>query len=426
MTLRGHSFDVAVIGAGPAGLAAASSARQAGKRVLVIDEAQRAGGQLWRHRDQRQLSSRARAALAAGGDVLHGAAVTDARQQHDGSFELSLLVDATARPVHAARLVLATGARELFLPFPGWTLPGVVGAGGAQALAKGGLPLAGRRVVVAGSGPLLLAVASLMGRCGATVVLVAEQAPARRVARFAASLIGRPQLLLQGAAYQLSARARYRTGSWVTAAHGDRRLEAVTLVHNGRLITVECDLLACGMGLVPNVEVAQLLGCDVHADGIMTDDRCRTTVSGVVAAGECAGIGGGDCAEAEGRIAGLVAAEATVPDALLARRASLRRLAAVTQRAFALRDEVRRLADQDTIVCRCEDVVSGAIDPSWTPRQAKLCTRVGMGSCQGRVCGPALRAMHGWPLDTVRPPLSPVPLAALAGDLTAPHLPTTS
>jgi D-hydroxyproline dehydrogenase subunit alpha len=417
-------FDVAVVGAGPAGLAAAAAARQAGRRVLVIDEAPRAGGQIWRHADPRQLAARARTALAQAGDVLHGATLIDAQRHDDGSFELSLLVDSVAPSVRAARVVLATGARELFLPFPGWTLPGVVGAGGAQALAKGGLPLGGRRVVVAGSGPLLLAVASLMARRGATVVLVAEQAPAHRVARFAASLLVRPRLLLQGAAYRLSARARYRTGSWVTEAHGADALEAVTLVQDGRVTTVECDLLACGMGLVPNIEVAQLLGCDVRGDGVVTDDRCRTSVPGILAAGECAGIGGVDCADVEGRIAGLMAAEAEVPAALLARRESLRRLAAITERAFAPRQEVLRLAREDTIVCRCEDVVHGAIDPAWTPRQAKLCTRAGMGSCQGRVCGPAFRAMHGWPLDTVRPPLVPVPLAALAIDSTASPLPT--
>ena len=157
-------------------------------------------------------------------------------------------------------LVLATGARERFLPFPGWTLPNVMGAGGLQALVKTGLPIEGKRVVVAGSGPLLLAVGAYLRGRGAEVLLIAEQASSARLARFVMGSLGKMSQALS-LKRQLKG-VRYLSGCWVLAAHGEEKLETVTLFRGGKRWQVSCDYLACGFHLVPNVELAELLGCD--------------------------------------------------------------------------------------------------------------------------------------------------------------------
>ena len=161
------------------------------------------------------------------------------------------------------RLVLATGAREVMLPFPGWMLPGVFGAGGLQAMSKGGWPIAGQRVVVAGSGPLLLTVADRLKQAGAIVVAIAEQSPWLRVMKFGLQMARYPAKLAQGLAMKLRLLATaYHCGCWPVQADGNRHVERVVLSNGTRRWTLACDYLACGFGLAPNTELAQLLGCD--------------------------------------------------------------------------------------------------------------------------------------------------------------------
>src|SRR5262249_30555057 len=213
------------------------------------------------------------------------------------------------------RLILATGARERFLPFPGWTLPNVMGAGGLQALVKTGLPIEGKRVVVAGSGPLLLAVAAYLRKRGADVLLVAEQAPVERLARFGVGLSWgkileawrlKKDFSRKGATAQR--KTRYLSGCWVLGAHGDEKLEGVTLKRGGKRWQVACDYLACGFHLVPNGELAELLGCAVEGGSVRVDEFQQTTVAKVYGAGEITGIGGLELSLVEGEIAGLAAA----------------------------------------------------------------------------------------------------------------------
>jgi D-hydroxyproline dehydrogenase subunit alpha len=173
--------------------------------------------------------------------------------------------------------------------------------------------------------------------------------------------------------------------------------------------------LCTGYGLVPNVEVARLLGISTTAAGIGVDARQATSVPGVFAAGEVTGIGGVDLAVVEGEIAGAAAAGVARLDAnLVRRRAALRDAAARLERAFALRSDLRALATDDTVVCRCEDVRRGAVASLRDSRQAKLHARAGMGACQGRVCGPALEFLFGWPAGAVRPPIAPARLSTLS------------
>jgi NADPH-dependent 2,4-dienoyl-CoA reductase/sulfur reductase-like enzyme len=316
------------------------------------------------------------------------------------------------------RLVLATGARELFLPFPGWCLPGVMGAGGLQALVKSGLPVADKKVVVAGSGPLLLAVAGYLVKNGAEVRVIAEQAPRSRLRRFALGLWAQPGKLVQAAALRFRLRhVRYAAGTWPALADGEREVRAVTLTDGRRTWTEACDYLACGFGLVPNLELPALLGCDVRGGQVSVDVGQQTSLVNVFAAGEATGIGGLDLSLIEGQIAGHAAAgQLDRAAALFGQRRRAQRFADALQRTFALRDELRHLARPETIVCRCEDVALAKVAQhgSWT--EAKLQTRCGMGPCQGRICGPALEVLFGWQRESVRPPLFPTELANLRGE----------
>lgn len=410
------AFDVLVIGAGPAGMAAAWAASMRSSRVGLIDDNPAPGGQIWREGTSGPPSVVARRwrrrLIASGVEVRSGLQVVAAPEPRllvAEGWDSSWLLRCRA-------LILATGARELFLPFPGWTLPGVAGAGGLQALAKSGLPVEGRQVVLAGSGPLLLAVADLLRKRGADVRLVAEQAPAARVARFGAVLLAHPRKLLQAAL--LRARLRrvpYRLGAWPTAAQGERVLTSVRMRQGEREWEESCDLLGCGFGLVPQTELARLLGCEAGPDGVQVDEWQATSVEGVFAAGELTGIGGVDLALVEGHIAGHAATgDERRARRLFGRRRSLRRFARGLAGAFAPRDELRGLARGDTVVCRCEDVRLGELHGFRSARDAKLQTRCGMGPCQGRTCAPVLRFLFGWETDSIRPPAFPSRVKSLA------------
>lgn len=409
--------DLVVIGAGPAGLAAAVAAATAGLDVALVDAGRRPGGQYYRHH------------AAATGRLHHGwdafvrlrdaldrlTYLPDHRVWHaeDGFTVHALAGDRDERParIDARTLIVATGAYDRSLPFPGWDLPGVRTAGGAQALLKGDRVTAGRRLVVAGTGPFLLPVATGLARAGATVAGVYE---ANRPYGFARHVARHPDKAREGAGYAaVLARHRipYRTGHTVVAAHGDDRVEAVTVARLDRdwarvsERAVECDAVAIGYGFTPQLEIPLQLGCATRmdADGslvIAVDAAQRTSVPGVYAAGETTGVGGAALSLAEGELAGLAAAEAAagVPAdparvrRLLARRRRLREFAAALHRAYPVRPGwMDRLRD-DTLVCRCEEVTRGRLAEAarlgaTDARSAKLLTRAGMGRCQGRVCG---------------------------------------
>jgi NADPH-dependent 2,4-dienoyl-CoA reductase/sulfur reductase-like enzyme len=405
------------VGAGPAGIAAAVHAAEAGRRVLLLDPASRPGGQVWRHWHQPPRTARPwlERLARSGVSVLGESTVVDAPAPG------ALLVERHGRPLRVScdALVVATGARELLLPFPGWTRPGVIGAGAAQALRESGARFAGLRVVVAGSGPLLVAVAAALRRAGARVIGLAEQAPRSRLAGFATGLARTPHRLVQAAGHLAAlVGVPYRTGAWVREAVGGERLERVVVCDGRREWGWECDVLACGYGLVPNLELPRLLGCATSGDAVILDACQQTSVCGVFAAGELGGIAGVEHALVSGAIAGLAAAGRPAPEALLRRRERERRFAVRLARAFALREELRTLARPDTIVCRCEDVpldrIRDAATIAPTLRGLKLHARAGMGPCQGRVCGAALGFLLGWSADTIRPPLLPTPLAVLS------------
>jgi NADPH-dependent 2,4-dienoyl-CoA reductase/sulfur reductase-like enzyme len=408
--------EVLVVGAGPAGMAAATSARNAGSQVTLVDDNPGVGGQIWRGAGQHTPSAEARrwVSRVSGSDIrfVHGVRVVS--QPRAGT--LLAESDDTVYELGFRKLILATGARERFLPFPGWTLPGVVGAGGLQALVKSGAPIQRARVVIAGTGPLLLAVGAYLKRRGARVLIIAEQAPFNKLLSFWVWLArNHPWKAAQGLALSRQFGARYLPGCWVVEATGKEKLSEVTIRRGDKVWEESCDYLACGFNLVPNIELAVLLGCEVRGGAVAVDEFQETSVPGIYCAGEPTGIGGLELSLIEGQIAGLAAgALHDRARALFGARRKHALFAAALARTFALRDELKSLPDRDTLVCRCEDVTLGQLlgHDSW--RSAKLHTRCGMGPCQGRVCGPATEFLFGWAVESVRPPLMPARVGTLA------------
>lgn len=410
-------FDVLIVGAGPAGMAAACCAADSGCQVGVIDDNPDTGGQIWR-RERNQPSTRearrwfervrnAKFTLLTGSHVV-------------GASEQGVLVEQAnvSSNISYEKLIIATGARERFLPFPGWTRPGVMGAGGLQAMVKSGLPIEGKRVIVAGSGPLLLAVSATLRKRGAKVLAVLEQAPSSRLFRFGLSLWRSPGKLWQ--AFMLRRGLSYRPGCWVTRVDGHEKVESVTFTDGQRSWTESCDYLACGYGLVPNIELPALLGCMTKNGAVQVDAMQCGLLPTVYCVGELTGIGGLELSLLEGQIAGYAVANRP-EDArrLFKARDRARRFAQSLESTFALRDELRHLCEPDTIVCRCEDVTFDRLKGYTEGREAKLQTRCGMGPCQGRVCGSATRFLFGWAAESTRPPILPTPIGILQQSTTS-------
>jgi NADPH-dependent 2,4-dienoyl-CoA reductase/sulfur reductase-like enzyme len=423
--------DVLIIGAGPAGMAAALAAAPSGASITLVDDNPQPGGQIWRDGPQAVLPLLARqhrAALARHANirVLNGTRVVGLGAPSPGDKAPALLLEDANHgwTLHSQHIVLCTGARELLLPFPGWTLPGVTGAGALQALIKAGLDVRGQRIVVAGTGPLLLAAATTAKKAGAAVVCVAEQAPWRALAGFAARLPRWPAKAIQALSL---IDPTLRASSHVLEAQGTGQVQSVRLRKGAHTEeTIACDRLACGFGLVPNTQLGQLLGCALggplsSGQGLAVDALMRTSVPGVFAAGESTGFGGSERALIQGAIAGHAAA-GQVPraQALLPQLARWEGFAQALQKSFRLNEALKALARPDTLVCRCEDVPYAALAERQGWIEAKLHTRCGMGACQGRVCGAALQHLRGWTPAPPRHLLAPARIGTLAAAGTQP------
>ncbi|WP_237881504.1 NAD(P)/FAD-dependent oxidoreductase [Pseudomonas sp. PGPR40] len=404
--------DLLIIGAGPAGMAAALAAAPSGARIVMLDDNPLPGGQIWRDGPQANVPDQARRLrerLQACSNIRHHAGTRVIASP--GPKQLLVEDDDDGWLISYDKLILCTGARELLLPFPGWTLPGVTGAGGLQALIKAGVPMRGERVVIAGSGPLLLASAATAKKHGALVQRIAEQASRIAVAGFAAQLPRWPGKWLQS--FSLFDR-HYRTSTHVLAGLGTERLEGVRLQQQGKIVELECDRLACGFGLIPNIQLGQALGYAIEGQALAVDAWQASSRADHYAAGECTGFGGSELALVEGAIAGHAAVgNLEAARQLWPRRARWQGFAKALNQAFALNPQLKSLARSDTLVCRCEDVPYAALAGHTDWREAKLASRCGMGACQGRVCGGAVHHLFGWQPSVPRPPFSPARIETL-------------
>jgi NADPH-dependent 2,4-dienoyl-CoA reductase/sulfur reductase-like enzyme len=455
--MSGH---VAIVGTGPAGLAAAIEAARTGARVTLIDEAPREGGQIYRQPAPEldlppvglpgELARKA-ALLAEFGAVREKLELrfqTTAHSLYPGP-ELQI-ADATA----SARLtpdavILATGVSERAIPFPGWTLPGVLYAGGAQALLKAQGVRAGDRVVISGAGALPLAVGAQMAEAGAEIAALALlHSPVRLLMDPLALWAGRG-IVAEGLQYLAKLRragVRPQTGWAAIHAHGVERLEAVTLARiggDGQPVAgserhVEADLLLLNYGFTANSELARMAGAEHRYDPAMggwlpvAARDGATSVAGVYVAGDGAGLRGALVAEAEGRIVGAAAAahalggQSVAQGAAEARRARQERFQRALRRTLDLPGGVWNWATEDTTICRCEGITAGRLarafaDGHLTLDGIKRSTRCGMGWCGGRTCLQATAALAraaggDWPPAEMRarPVARPVPLGALA------------
>jgi NADPH-dependent 2,4-dienoyl-CoA reductase/sulfur reductase-like enzyme len=435
--------------------------------VILVDENRRLGGQYYR---QAPAAPGASDAAGIGPEQAEGRRLvqevralgvevrleTAAWGVFDGRT-VALATHDRASRVRAEALVLAAGAHDRPVPFPGWTLPGVMTAGGALNLMKGDRVLPGRRVLVAGSGPLLLVVAHRLIREGAEIVAVCEAAALRGLWRLGLRLLPHLDMVQRGYRHRQAlqqAGVPFLTGHVIRRALGTSAVEGaivsrcdedwVPLPRTERAF--EVDTVVVGYGLVPSLALSRVAGCEhryvplVDAWAPVRSRDMESTVPGLFVVGDGAGPAGAAVALAEGRLAGLavanrlgkLAGRAWTKERARA-RGRLRHLEGfrrVLDGLYRVGPGLHTLADDGTVLCRCEEVSAGETlaairDGATETNEVKAWTRVGMGRCQGRMCGPALAQMiarvTGRPVAeigplTARPPVTPVPLGVLAGE----------
>jgi len=455
-----NAVDLLIVGAGPAGMAAAVTARRHGLDVLVVDDQPTPGGQIWRAVETVAATPRGTRlgpAYLAGAEQAaafraSGAAYQAGSQlwQIEPGFRAFLTREGKASTVTARAVILATGAQERPVPFPGWTLPGVLTVGAAQILLKTADEIPDKPVWIAGCGPLLLLYMTQLLAAGGKIAGVLDTTPRGRLRVALPHLPGAFRSLgdlAKGLAWTLALkRAGVPIIRHVTeiSAQGEGRLQSLRYrTQGGREASVAAEVLLVHEGVVPSIHAPLALGCAVewreaqHCYAPVLDSWGESSQPGVFVAGDGAGIGGAKAAVLRGQLAGLRAAvslsrldgtsaerEADPLRRVLARELALR---AFLDALYAPRPQFYAPADE-TIVCRCEEVTAGALRARAAigrpgPNQIKAFTRAGMGPCQGRQCGYAVmhlisevqqRPVSEVGFYRIRPPLKPVTLGELA------------
>jgi thioredoxin reductase/bacterioferritin-associated ferredoxin len=453
MTELRDSYDVAVVGAGPAGLAAATVCARAGLSTVLFDEQPAPGGQIYRAVTATPVKQKtilgpdywaghelAQKFLTSGAHYVPDATVWNLTRER----EIGVSVAGAASILTAERVILATGALERPFPIPGWTLPGVMTAGAGQILLKSSGLVPDGRTVIAGCGPLLWLIAWQYLNAGARIDAVLETATDREAAWRHAPAFATSPYFLKGVRLMYAVRRRVRVVSGVVdlCANGVERVETVTYrTARGSEQRLPVDNLFLHQGVVPNVNVAMAAGVEHRWDDAqlcfspILDVDGTTTLPGIAIAGDGAGIAGAEGAQARGMLAALAAARALRPGVqALAPEAEVRARLARYLRGRAFLDAYYRPAVQfrrparETLVCRCEEVTAGQIADTVAlgctgPNQMKAFLRCGMGSCQGRLCGLTVTELIAQargvdPQEVgyyrLRPPVKPITLGELA------------
>lgn len=456
--------DMVVVGGGPAGMEASIAAAEAGVKVTLIDSYARPGGQYFKQLPKSWKSKKDISRYKKAEALFRRLEETGVRifcetlvwnvypSEESGEWVIALSGPDAPVSLEAKSLILATGTYDRPIPFPGWELPGVMTAGAVQIMLKTQRVLAGHRFLFSGTGPLQLAVAAQLVNAGAEVtgVLEAKQMGFGWV-RHAPAMWGQWSKLREGWDYwRILQRADVplRFGQAAIEARGKEEVETVITARldkemnpiSGTEQTVIADTLVIGYGLQPSNELTRLMGCEHEyvAEQIYhvprRDDEMQTSLPGVYAAGDGAGVGGWQLSCIEGRIAGISAAgrlgvlgKTAVKSAIALEQPALareRRFARMMTNFFNIGSGLTSLARQDTLICRCEEIskkeILDAIEMGcdsliWVKRM----TRSGMGMCQGRVCGQWIAKLTAeqtgkdpaqMMLDTVRPPIRPIPM----------------
>ncbi|MCW4113444.1 NAD(P)/FAD-dependent oxidoreductase [Aurantimonas sp. MSK8Z-1] len=451
------AYDLVVIGAGPAGMAAATLAAGAGVSCLLVDENPAPGGQIYRGIGSTPLTER----RLLGEEYWKGAEIASAFAGSAASYlpqatvwqlsperELGISRGGRTRMIRATRVIMATGALERPFPIPGWTLPGVMTAGAAQILLKtAGVAVSGK-VVLAGTGPLLWLIAAQYLAAGKRFDAILDTTPKgswrkalSELPRFLASPYLRKGLRLMAT---VRGSARVISGVTALAAEGSDHLTQVRYTVAGRESVIDADHLLLHQGVVPNINMASASGCAIDWDDEQlafvprVDAWGATSVGGIAIAGDGAGIAGAEAAAERGRLAALdaLAALGRITPAEKARRATpIRAVVTRYDRGRAFLDRLYRPAEQfrvaadATVACRCEEVTGGQIRDVVAnlnvlgPNQLKSFLRCGMGPCQGRLCGLTVtetiaRTRGVDPAEVgyyrLRAPVKPITLAELA------------
>lgn len=419
--------DLLVVGAGPAGLAAATTAAQLGINTLLLDEQLAPGGQIYRSITETPVKNRA----ILGEDYWHGASLVEPFKQSGAlyqpgatvwaianhtapdaaeGFEVGYSVAGQARMLHAKHILLATGAQERPFPIPGWTLPGVMTAGAAQILLKSAGMVAGQRTVLAGCGPLLYLVAWQYLNAGIAVDAILDTTPKGRLTKALPHAWGflRSPYLAKGLKLLREVKSRVRIIKEVSAleAIGDGKLEKVRYTAAGQTETLSVDQLLLHQGVIPNINLAQAAGVEQRWNKLLlcwepvVDAWCNTNVERLSVAGDGGGIAGALAAEQSGRIAAYEIAMQLGTIVRGQRDAQSSSARAQLERAVRGREffdtlyqapDPLRMPVGDTVVCRCEEITASQVRETVKlgcpgPNQMKSFLRCGMGPCQGRFC----------------------------------------